>query len=687
MHHISTFVLLEMAEQLSPSIADTLPALSRHQSQWLKNHILNTQSTSKGNRPDHLRLLVQALSCTSKDELDIVTVFRAILDLVNQSEHDREVFRSIGLIPLMVHKMAIHPSHIELQLVAFNVLKMLAENDQSVQTEISQREGIEAIFDTLTAHQDNLDVATCSVSLIKLLALEPDNRSRLFNSTRLQILLSVTKRFIEDEQLVQSASSCFAALVFGSSDIRQTLGTLGAVETLSEVLRVHITSQSAQFEVTLALRNLMWKCPSNHEAALGANTITILFDSLSCHASHPGISEQILGALGNMISSSSNIRYILLRQKALVQRLFVHLSLESCLADQTDIICSILINLSDEKMQTERVCPRIVSKYCLETDGAAFLAAALKRARDGKWLNAMIKIARIIHLLSISEEFRAAVGHAGVISTYLDARTENDTFNNPRVVFSMLESLISILSGSDANKRKFSNLNGLSITITLMQKGAKDNELTKLCTKLLDNASDGQQATAQELVKNKESVISAVITAMADFPDCPHIQEYACSLLVKIAGISQGDAAYLSRVGARNAVEMARCRHLGNPTVESLANQLLSVLVDDATRFSRENNSLRGNASLRLRSRSRTVQATNRARSRTKKSRSPCRMLKDGRRAMMAARLRNGQSCTNGDGTNTSVQSGPDQGTKDTTTVISSRCVSRRRIGLEPVYE
>jgi hypothetical protein len=78
-------------------------------------------------------------------------------------------------------------------------------------------------------------------------------------------------------------------------------------------------------------------------------------------------------------------------------------------------------------------------------------------------------------------------------------------------------------------------------------------------------------------------------------------------------------------MGANPVVEKARVVHVGNPAVESLVNHLLTLLVPTDNAKNARGQAARGNASSRLRSRSREVEKGGRSRSKMGHSKSPVR--------------------------------------------------------------
>eukprot|EP00173_Palmaria_palmata_P000690 Plantae.Rhodophyta-Palmaria_palmata.ctg13376.p1 GENE.Plantae.Rhodophyta-Palmaria_palmata.ctg13376~~Plantae.Rhodophyta-Palmaria_palmata.ctg13376.p1 ORF type:complete len:258 (-),score=37.84 Plantae.Rhodophyta-Palmaria_palmata.ctg13376:287-958(-) len=143
------------------------------------------------------------------------------------------------------------------------------------------------------------------------------------------------------------------------------------------------------------------------------------------------------------------------------------------------------------------------------------------------------------------------------------------------------------------------------------------------CCRLLDNISNGQfEATASNMTCRNEAMRS-VVAAMILYPQSASLQEHACSVMIKVAATSQTDSDELCNLGARPVVEKARQEHSGNPAVESLANQLLTLLFPSGS-DGREGRGQtpQGSSSSRLRSRSRTIQTGQRSRSRMDRSKS-----------------------------------------------------------------
>jgi hypothetical protein len=140
---------------------------------------------------------------------------------------------------------------------------------------------------------------------------------------------------------------------------------------------------------------------------------------------------------------------------------------------------------------------------------------------------------------------------------------------------------------------------------------------------VLDNVSNGQFEATAEKMKNRKGAMKSVLASMISFPTTQSFGNTVVMSWSMLQETSHQDAGQLVDMGENPAVEKARAVHKGKPAVESLVNQLLTLLVpSDSSRTARGQTG-RGNSSARLRSRSRTIENGTRSRSILGRSKSP----------------------------------------------------------------
>lgn len=550
---------------------------------------------------------------------------------------NRVQFRTLGCIPLLVHHMAKNISNMEIQMTCCHVITSISDRDEAAQKEIGEREGIEAILDVLHKFEDQPQVCRAAFASLRGLTLVEHNRTVMVESGVLGCIISVLKNFMEDENLVETAVATIARVVFGSNETREAFGALGGILLITYALQRYESSSSIQAEAALAIRNLGFECHANQNRMNEANTIDVLFQGLRNHIHDYLVTNQILAAIGNMIAKDCVVKKRILLKKTYVAQIFRSLTAFAMDCSLSCKICSMLLLLCAYDPFSDRCNVRKVSVCCAVEDGCSAIVTAMEAALENE-LPLLGKLARLTNELCIDEGFRRKMGEASALRVLLNSFTGGE---NTDVLQDVLVCLGALLSGNDDNKRKFSQIGGHPSVLTVMNKHATIEPLIENCCKLFDIGADGQNVTSGELLSRKEEDVAAVVKAMKEFPKNARIQEYSCSLLIKIAAISEEDSSHMVKTGVRDSVEMARTMHSGNTAVESLANQLLSLLGENrAVRRGRGSAAgATGSSSARLRSRSRTI--GNRTRSRQGSSKSPIRgdrVLEAGRRAMLSAK-------------------------------------------------
>lgn len=186
-----------------------------------------------------------------------------------------------------------------------------------------------------------------------------------------------------------------------------------------------------------------------------------------------------------------------------------------------------------------------------------------------------------------------------------------------RTTLDALGALGTFLSRRDDCKVKFNNMDGVGEVVKVMTRNPDDEEINIECCKILDFAAEGQ-LTSANMLKEKGGLRTAILSVMSIFSHSASIQENACSVLIKLAAISEKDTEELVNAGAREIVQMVQVNHKGNPAVESLSNQLLAVFVDALE-------CVNGKVTMeyRIHSRSRIIENSETVRARALKSRSP----------------------------------------------------------------
>lgn len=638
---------------------------------------------------DVRRLATATFEPRNSDEGESATNLELLLAELEADTANRVEFRKLGCIPLLVHHMTKNISNKEIQMTCCHVLTSISDRDEEAQKEIGEREGIEAILDVLHRFEGQARVCRAAFATLRGLTLIEHNRKVMIDNGVLKCIVSVLKNCMEDEILVENAVASIARVVFRRNDTREAFGAQGGILLITHVLQRYESSSSIQAEAALAIRNLGFDCHANHNRMNEANTIDVLFRGLRNHIDDYLVTNQTLAAIGNMIAKDSVVKDRILLKRTYVAQIFRSLTafaMDCCLSCK---ISSMLLHLCAYDQFSDpfhdRCSVRTVSLCCTEEGGCSAIVDAMEAALE-KAIPLLGKLSRLTHELCIDEGFRQKMGEASALRVLL----KSFTCENSEVLQDVLLCIGALLSGNDDNKRKFSEIGGFRSVLTVMNTHAANELLIENCCKVFDIGADGQLVTTGEILLQKEEDVAAVLRAMKEFPGNARIQEYSCSLLIKVAAISEEDSSHMVKTGVRDAVETARRTHSGDAAVESLSNQLVSLLGDNrGVRRGRGSTGTTSNSSARLRSRSRTVGNGNRNRSRSRQggSKSPIRgdrALEAGRRAMLAAKATSG---TDGSGTDGSGKVDAAQMVFQDLSVRKSERTAKKKLTLEPISE
>lgn len=533
-----------------------------------------------------------------------------------------------GCIALISHIMAVHRSSAKVQTSGCHLLELVAEDSDQIQNRIGGWEGIDAVLDAMTTHIDNVEVQTAASGALRTLTWAERNRETMLRHGAMQDLVQSMTTHLENAKLQEHVSGTIAHVVFGNHDSKKLCGTVGGVKAILDAMHKHPDVVSLQAQCCFALRNLSWDCKENHALMHEIKASDLIADAMRRHPRIPGIQDQGLAALSNLLfrdvmtyeeslEESSNASKQGLGDHSLQGLAFSALQSFSKNISIVRHAQSLLINL----------CDQLRTDHSKELQGIATHPNAAKLICKTAYIEgAVVEIpknaSKLMKVMCPVDDFLVGVRENGGLEVLLLAL---DIFveGHPNDAAVIIEGLNAACSGSDESKSMFNKLGGVGKVAAHMLKVPKCEKFQERCCALLDIVSNGQfEATAINM-ENRPDAIRSVLAAMVIYIDSASLQEHGCSVMIKVAAASESDSNELCEVGAKPVVEKARSTHHGNPAVESLANQLLTLLVPNGD-TSREGRGVtpRGNASSRLRSRSRTVQTAQRSRSRMDRSKS-----------------------------------------------------------------
>ncbi|KAI0557155.1 Armadillo-like helical domain containing protein [Gracilaria domingensis] len=572
----------------------------------------------------------------------------------------------------------------DVKTVLLGIVRQASENARSTRDRVVTR-SIHEIIQGIHNYRNNL--LACLPYITELCSLAPnaDNRVVMASHGILKDLCCTLKNFSEDEALVSHVACLIASLVFQDDAGREEFGAQLGPTILTQVMRKHLQSVTVQMSVVRALRNAVWNSEVNCEQMRNSKGLHVLFQLMTLHSNHHALLEEILACICNIVSLDSNTKEEILTTPWYLDELMSQWQSNIENSDVVNLIGLILVNLTSGESHLGRTGIKIVVQAYGKLQGLDTLCVSLKKAVSLQDESMIATLAKLTYFLGYAEEFRAIICQSSCLCHFLNAL--GPITGSTGTLLSILQAIESLLSGEDFAKKKFNDvndLNGVLVIIGVMEKHKSDELVTETCCRILDNAADGQLYTADKLVRNRELLGKAVITAMADYPKNALIQEHACLLLIKITSTHASAGELLMRLGAKNVVDMAKHSHNSHPSISSLANHLLTLLAKrSSSREGRRMTDGPKNASSRLRSRSRTIDHSGRSRSRAERNRSPVNMLLSGRRALEAAQKKLAEEGSRG-AEFTSAHSSDVAAVRP---LVNSRRPERKKMNLEPVLE
>lgn len=591
---------------------------------WL-NKFLESKEThaevAKKQGMESLYELVLDLTNNRVDKDGAAERIRLINKTVDKHPGGKAFVRDSGGLAVALHVMAVCIHDPDVQVAGCELLEKEAEDTDAVQDMVGEVEGIDAILEAMTHHQDIVAVQDAAAFALRSLAWGEGNRKTIVRHGAMHDLVESLRRHTESPLLQEHIICTIAHSVYKNEEGRTTCGKVGAVQAIVNTMKQYPDVVSLQAQCCFALRNLSWECPENTALMLEHSAGDQLLASLIRFPRIPGVQDQALAAMSNfMVRELESVKTALGDERRVV--LTVIFNALILFVGNPSIIRHaklLLVNLADAG-KTAGLTTGL--KQIATFPDAAKIIMRLISSKETRTISAASNTAKLIKSLAVVDEFQAEVRRRGGISLFLGCLGQFAASDSAKCC-NVLEGLNAICSGSDEAKAEFNKVGGVAQIAALMLELPNEDLFQEGCCMVLDNISNGQfEATAENMTDRAEAMRS-VVAAMILYPKSAPLQEHACSVMIKVAATSHKDSNSLCALGARLVVEKARAEHSGNPAVESLANQLLTLLVPSGDR-SREGRGQTptGSSSARLRSRSRTVQTGQRSRSRMDRSKS-----------------------------------------------------------------
>eukprot|EP00184_Porphyridium_aerugineum_P008356 CAMPEP_0184691322 /NCGR_PEP_ID=MMETSP0313-20130426/215_1 /TAXON_ID=2792 /ORGANISM="Porphyridium aerugineum, Strain SAG 1380-2" /LENGTH=619 /DNA_ID=CAMNT_0027149015 /DNA_START=186 /DNA_END=2045 /DNA_ORIENTATION=+ len=587
---------------------DKLPDISIHTSELF---IQNVEPNPGGD--ESLENAARIL----KDETDPVEIASAIKAIRTSTSPTAVLhpFISSGICTLIIHDMAKFMKHADVQTQAALWISHFLREVSSLAGELTKIDGVKVLMHSLMRWRENKVVIGALYGSLRFVAFNGANRLEMIKLKVIEIIAELIKTYT-DPLLRLGAMSVLSNVSFGNVELKDKVGRTGVIDTLLASLEQHSEDPSYVVDLCQGLRNLVFGSKANQAFVKNCGGIEILVTVLEKYKDNAQVADALFAALGNILHDSipnasafcavqgHQITYDIMNRNAQMWSLVDNalLVLANCsrvnIYSQSSAAIELLklnaLGFASNLLKDPDVPPTTIQKVFP-------FALALLTPFEGK------ENAREVKLLDVLVKS---------LTTYMD-----------QVAFlkATLIALSSAVSGDDTNKVLTLQAGCLDVTLTVLEKYKKDAPVALQCLILFDSLFDNTESGT--LFGKEESVVSAILDAMSLFADDPKIQEHACGALYKIGIWGEVSTERLSDPSVVRLVEQARNRHKGNYSVESLANQFLTVVVTDSNSRQGRSQTAGSGVGGQLRSRSRTLgSASARSRSRSvTKSRSPPR--------------------------------------------------------------
>jgi len=634
-------------------IASTLELLHQARSGRRAGGAASLHGGGKATTPEAVRArVVDALNgATAALPADVLLALNALLDVMEGGGKAAGGAASVatgvpsalaalvdhGGVPLIVQALTKGVANEALVVTSCRLLKAVTRASVDLASLVGVTYGgVEAVLEGMGRHRCSLPVQTEALhTLLGLVRVEAARQHFMAHPDGVWLPLDAMRTHEADAHVQSYGCHLLASLAFGSAAAREAMGAAGAPGAIVAALSSRPSEVSLQVLACTALRNLAWMNATNHRRLASAHGVEAVLASI---ADHPGvlrIAEQATGALGNISIHDPRLQERILLDGGVatcIDLLVTHGEQSGCLSENC---VTILNNLSEMDVG----CSRPVGTELMATDGALnTIVCTLKQHGDHPSL--VIKSCYLLRSLCYVPENRRRLGEVDTVRTLLGVlpshpvgatqpttvvatggdtdlleglplveKPANFASTTPAVHADVFWALTSLVAGDEPNKEAFGVLGGLPQVLSSMAALPADEAVQRHGCSVLDTAANGNAHNVQRALV--AGALGVVYAAMQAHPRVVSIQENGCSFMIKMAAESGSTSSDLSTRGAEAFLDCVRKTHADSPTVVSLANQLVSLIVADAAqgggRGGRPVAGRGGGASARLRSRSRAA--------------------------------------------------------------------------------
>eukprot|EP00183_Erythrolobus_madagascarensis_P006757 CAMPEP_0185844292 /NCGR_PEP_ID=MMETSP1354-20130828/505_1 /TAXON_ID=708628 /ORGANISM="Erythrolobus madagascarensis, Strain CCMP3276" /LENGTH=670 /DNA_ID=CAMNT_0028543929 /DNA_START=575 /DNA_END=2587 /DNA_ORIENTATION=+ len=593
--------------------------------------------------------VVSALDTISVDDKSIPDADKPL------TAKERERFYVSGGCTLVVHAMSKLIDSEEVQVASLRALWSALKESSRVQGLMESCGGIHAVLDAMREWRSSEAVLVPALGAIRFAAFVMSNRTLMIEMGLIKFFAEILASHSRSAKVLGAAWPAVSNVSFKNPDAKTSVGEAGLLElmlrSVDRASGAGVDCDQAQFEtyvpeVLSGIREVSFGSVANQNEIGKLNGVGMILDLVRSCENNPKLVDSGLLTLANVLHGhTSNVvafaelgglswsiaqldracRDMPCDQQPLVSAAGPDGNSSSVNADGVINNSSNSRNNSSNDVAAAQIPWSLVDNSLLVLASAARICLNYESSIVEKMVKegAVEKAARVLRvpkvepkilqnslvLLSALSELVLGKEHAltaALPETLLDVL--KSYMNEPAIVRAGLATLLVVVSGEDAAKSRAIASGAMETTMKIASKYQTDANVVLKCCALLAVLVDGIKGLGSSMEKE---LIAKVLDFMSTYPDDARIQEHCCGILYKIVIWGSSSGADFADRKVRKMVETARDRHRGNLSVESSANQFLTLVISDSG--SREGRSAKGGSS-RTRSRSRTVGSRSRSR-------------------------------------------------------------------------
>lgn len=368
-------------------------------------------------------------------------------------------------------------------------------------------------------------------------------------------LLILLKEETESAPIVQSGLEQLATLKL-SADDQETLGEMGAFQTLIEIMTAHSTSLDIQSWACAAVWN-MSGTTKNQLEFVEAGVLEPILGAMERFIADLDLQEKAIGTISNLGAAEGNLNAIF--ESDVTKRIVEAMNKHSEIVSVQVKGCLAFTNLASHESPLKQ---QIVESG----GGGAIVVAMVMHTTDPYLQQKALRALR--NLCANNEENKVELANIGGIDSVISAMQIH------RDEVGVQEEgawTLSNLAGNSANKAVIGDCGGIDVVIRAMWVHSEAVGIQEWCCRALYTLTlDPQNGD----VVLEVGGISAIVNAMQAHVDSPTIQEMGCAVLGNLAGSDRSRMKIVDEE-ALDAIVLAMVLHTDDIQVQERACEVL----------------------------------------------------------------------------------------------------------------